>query len=120
MSAASPQIPSLTANGSGPAPIVEELSARWTPILRPMTWAQRLAALNDIHDQLTEDFPSMEELCEVFPNFVAAMIERLGGFDIECVEQAHIYANSIDPEHRATAGAWLARKQGPGAQYAAM
>jgi hypothetical protein len=81
-----------------------------------MSWQQRLAALNDIHDHLMEEFSSIEELCEIFPGFVAAMIERLGNFDIECVEQAHIYANSSDPEHRARAGAWLARHQGPGAQ----
>lgn len=81
-----------------------------------MPWPRRLATLNDIHDHLTEEFSTIEELCEVFPRLVAAMIERLGNADIECAEQAHIYANSIDPEHRAKAGAWLARHQGPGAR----
>jgi hypothetical protein len=118
MSAASPQTPSRTANGSGHSTLVDELAARWTPILRPMSWPQRLDALNEIHDHLTEEFSTMEELCEIFPDFVAALIERLGGHDIECVEQAHIYANSIDPEHRVKAGTWLARNQGPGTRAA--
>lgn len=83
-----------------------------------MSWQQRLDALNDIHDHLTEEFSSMEELCEIFPDFVAALVERLGGIEIECAEQAHIYANSVDPEHRAKAGAWLARHQGPGSRTA--
>jgi len=83
-----------------------------------MSWQQRLGTLNDIHDYLTDEFASIEELCDVFPSLVAAMIDRLGILDIECAEQAHIYANSINPEHRAKAGAWLARHQGPGAQFA--
>jgi len=93
---------------------VAELVHRWAAPLERKSWAERLTLLNEIHDHLMEELETFEELCEIFPRLVAGLIEHLGADDVTSLEQAHIYANSIDVEHRKVAGAWLAAHQGPG------
>jgi thymidylate synthase len=48
--------------------------------------------------------------CDVFPEAIALIIERLGNEPIATVGQAHVYANSLDENHRQMAKAWF--KQG--------
>jgi hypothetical protein len=43
----------------------------------------------------------------VFPRFIAALIERLADPVITSADQAHVFANSADPNHRQAAAVWF-------------
>lgn len=100
----------LVMTDSGPeTELATELAARWAKQLRDHDWNERLSLLNDIHDHLRETIPDFEKFCQVFPQFIAELIIRLGDFEIRSEAQAHVFANSAAPEHRKAAGAWLSR-----------
>jgi hypothetical protein len=92
--------------------LTNELLDRWTPALQGKDWGKRLVLLGEIHEQLQEDIKDLETYCAVSPLFIAGVIDRLGDGDIESLEQAHIYSNSGDENHRRLAGLWLAKHQG--------
>lgn len=89
--------------------LARELVDRCADLLLDKSWPERLRALMEMHDQLRDDIEDFAVFCEVFPLFIQALIERLGISEIECLEQAHIYANSADEAHRQAAGAWMRR-----------
>ncbi len=60
-----------------------------------------------LHDQLRDDFVDFDTFCQVFPNFIAQTIERLGVPPVAELTQAHIYSNSANDAHRTAAGKWL-------------
>lgn len=72
-----------------------------------MDWPGRMDALMQLHDQLRGDFVDFETFCQVFPNFIAQTIERLGASPVAELDQAHIYSNSANAAHRREAGGWL-------------
>lgn len=84
-----------------------ELADRWLEPTRATSWAGRLALLNEIHDHLREEIPEFDRFCDIFPRFIAALIERLGDRDISSADQAHVFANSADAEHRHAAAVWF-------------
>lgn len=90
-----------------PELLADEWANRCLGPLRALSWPDRLVALKEMHDQLRDDFRDFTVFCEVFPQFVRILVERLGNEPVNCLDQAHIYANSADPDHRAMAGAWL-------------
>lgn len=94
--------------------LVAELLKRWFTTFAAQNWQERLALLNELHDQLLEDLGDWEVYCAVFPAFIAALIDRLGDSAVSSEPQAHIYANSQREEHRRAAGDWLAANR-PGA-----
>lgn len=90
--------------------LAAELVGRWLPLLRDGSWAERLALLNQIHEQLQEDLEDIELYSQVSPLFIRDIINELAEAQIDSKEQAHIYANSGAPEHRRAAGEWFARQ----------
>ena len=84
-----------------------ELADRWLAAIQDVGWPQRLALLNEIHDHLREEIPEFERFCEVFPRFIAELIDRLADSVIRSADQAHVFANSADPGHRQAAAAWF-------------
>jgi hypothetical protein len=99
------------ANVSAAATLADELAERWTPMLRGRDWRERLALLHQIHEQLQEDLGDIELYSEVSPIFISEIIDALtDDTPITSTEQAHIYANSGNPEHRQAAGEWFARQ----------
>jgi hypothetical protein len=90
-----------------PEVLARELVELWADTLALEPWSKRLEMLNGIHEQLIADIGDFEQYCEVSPRFVAGLIEHWKPERITCVEQAHIYANSGNEDHRKTAGDWL-------------
>ena len=88
--------------------LAEELVRRWLPQFQEKSWAERLALLNEMHEQLLEDLGDMDLYCAVSPAFIRRLIETLAEDPIASTAQAHIYANSEDEAHRRAAGEWLA------------
>ena len=84
-----------------------ELADRWLTAIQAASWPQRLALLNEIHDHLREEIPEFDRFCEVFPRFIAALINRVGDTVIRSADQAHVFANSADNAHRQAAAAWF-------------
>jgi hypothetical protein len=96
--------------------LADELVARWRPLLVDKNWPERLQLLHQIHEQLQEDLEDIAFYSRVSPIFIRKTIDDLGDGPIISREQAHIYANSGDPEHRRAAGEWFAtqpRKEQP-------
>lgn len=91
--------------------LAAELASRWTGQLQARSWDERLNLLNDIHDHLREVIPDFDKFCQVFPQFIAELVARLGDMEIRSEAQAHVFANSAAAEHRKAAGAWLSRHQ---------
>lgn len=85
----------------------EALVRRFAGPLSVKNWAERLAALTEMHDQLVEDINDFNYFCEVFPRLVNGLIKTFGSPEIASLEQAQIYANSSDPAHRDAAGVWM-------------
>jgi hypothetical protein len=67
--------------------------------------------LGQVRDQLQEDLPNEAELRAVFGDFVAELVERLGNPEIGSLEQARVYAQSGDKQHRSQAAGWLDRRR---------
>jgi len=88
--------------------LVKELIERWGAAFVPKAWPERLALLNEIHEQLFEDLGDVDLYCAVSPAFIRALIDHLAGGPVSSAAQAHIYANSGREEHRRAAGEWLA------------
>jgi hypothetical protein len=86
-----------------------ELVRRWLAQFEGKDWPTRLDLLNDMHEQLLEDLGDMDLYCAVSPAFIRGLIEALAEHPVSSIAQAHVYANSADPEHRRAAGEWLAR-----------
>ena len=88
--------------------IAAELAARWKSAFEPKSWTERLDLLHQVHEQLKEDLRDIELYCAVSPLLVREVIDLLSGGPVASLAQAHVYANSGDPEHRRAAGEWLA------------
>jgi len=63
------------------------------------------------HGHLIEDIPDRDEFYEVFAEFVAGLIERLGRPEVASWEQARIYEASSNRDHRERGAAWIQRRQ---------
>ncbi len=87
--------------------LAKELVVRWGPLFADKSWAERLPLLNEVHEQLQDDLGDFDIYAEISPIFIRELIEHLRGGMVQSREQAQIYANSADPEHRRQAGAWL-------------
>jgi len=96
----------------GAQELAAELASHWSSILKPRSWADRLSLLHQVHEQLQEDVPDLKIYCAVSPLFIREIINLLAGGPVESLAQAHIYANSDDPNHRRSAQEWLAVHQG--------
>lgn len=90
-----------------------ELADRWLEPTRATNWAGRLALLNEIHDHLRDEIPEFDRFCDVFPRFIAALIDRLADPEIRSADQAHVFANSANAEHRQAAAAWFRSQRRP-------
>jgi hypothetical protein len=99
----------LRAKPIEPVKLAAELAARWLPSLSAVGWSERLRLLNHMHEQLQDDLNDLHTYSVVSPLFVREVIQLLGGGRITTEDQAQIYANSADTEHRRAAGDWLAR-----------
>lgn len=101
----------MTSDSSGrPSPhhaIALEVAERWLHQLKPVGWEQRILLLNDLHQYLRDNLPSLDVFCEVFPEAISIIIDRLGREPIGSVAQAHVYANSLEEAHRQMAKAWF-------------
>lgn len=84
-----------------------ELADRWLEPTKAVSWPGRLSLLNEIHDHLREEIPEFDRFCDVFPRFIAALIDRLEDSHITSADQAHVFANSANPEHRQAAATWF-------------
>lgn len=84
-----------------------ELADRWLPAIEAAGWHDRLMLLNEVHDHLREEIPDFERFCDVFPRFIAELIDRLADPVIRSADQAHVFANSANPAHRNAAAAWF-------------
>lgn len=86
--------------------LARELADFWLPALRERDWEGCLEVLDEIHAQLYQDLPTIEEYESVTSRFVAAVIERFGAPPINNAAQARIYAASASEEHIGAAFAW--------------
>ena len=91
--------------------LATELAARCAPLLSAQDWEHVRSALGEMHDQLAEDLPDEHEFAEVFGDFVAKLIDRLGNPNVASWDQAYIYRRSANGEHRARAATWIERRQ---------
>ncbi|WP_038052619.1 PilZ domain-containing protein [Thioalkalivibrio sp. ALJ1] len=86
--------------------LAQELADFWLPALKGRDWKGRLEVLDEIHAQLYQDLPTLEEYDAIASRFVAAVIEQLGAPPIREAAQAKIYATSSDEDHWGAAFAW--------------
>ncbi|MBK1704663.1 PilZ domain-containing protein [Halochromatium glycolicum] len=86
--------------------LVAELADFWFSALEHGNWEQRLQVLDKIHEQLRVDLATDAEYRQISPQFVAAIIERLGAPQVEAGAQAKIYALSANEVHRDASRAW--------------
>jgi len=70
-------------------------------------WNERLNLIADLYEYLRESTKEFSDFCEIFPDTVAGIIDRLNEPEVTCIEQAHLYANSCDAAHRKAARAWF-------------
>ncbi len=91
--------------------LAKELAARWMPQLLRKSWPERLNLLQQIHEQLQEDLEDLSLFSEISPALIREIIEGLSDGPIVSFEQAHIYSNSADHDHRRVAGEWLATQR---------
>ncbi len=56
---------------------------------------------------MREEIPEFDRFCDVFPRFIAALIDRLDDPHITSADQAHVFANSANPDHRQAAATWF-------------
>ena len=90
------------------AELAEELAEFWFSAIARASWEARLKIFQEIDAQLLADLEKRSEYEEVWPRFVAAVIERLGVPPVTNEAQAKIYASSINDRHRDAASAWIA------------
>ena len=93
--------------------LATELAARWISAFEPRSWVERLHLLHEVHEQLKEDLRDFEVYCMVSPLLVRELIDLLSGGPVASLAQAHVYANSSDPDHRRAAGDWFAASTQP-------
>ena len=84
-----------------------ELADRWVKQLYEKGWNERLNLVADLYEYLRESTEEFSDFCEIFPDTIAGIIERLNVPEVTCVEQAHLYANSRDAAHRDAARKWF-------------
>ena len=84
-----------------------ELADRWVKQLLGKSWKERLNLVADLYEYLRESTREFSDFCEIFPDTVAEIIDRLKESEVTCVEQAHLYANSRDATHRDAARTWF-------------
>jgi hypothetical protein len=89
------------------ADLAIELANRWLEATKAASWPGRLALLNEIHDHLREEIPEFDRFCDVFPRFIAELVNLLSDPVIRSSDQAHVFANSADASHRQAAAAWF-------------
>lgn len=89
------------------ADLAVELANRWLEATKVASWPERLALLNEIHDHLRDEIPEFDRFCDVFPRFIAELINLLSDPVIRSSDQAHVFANSAEPSHRQAAAAWF-------------
>jgi hypothetical protein len=95
------------------AALADELANRWISAFRPKSWVERLDLLHQIHEQLKEDLHDFEMYCAVSPLLVRELVDLLAGGPVASLAQAHVYANSADPEHRRAASDWFTQSTRP-------
>ena len=91
--------------------LAKELAARWIPQLLHKSWSERLNLLQQIHEQLQEDLEDLSLFSEISPALIREIIDGLSDGPITSFEQAHIYANSADRDHRRVASEWIASQR---------
>jgi len=84
-----------------------ELAERWVKPLLDKDWSERLNIVADLYEYLRESTKEFSDFCEIFPDTIAEIIERLNEPEVTCVEQAHLYASSRDAAHRDAARTWF-------------
>lgn len=89
--------------------LAQELSDRWVKQLEDKDWKNRLYLINDLYEYMRDTIPDFDVFCDVFPNTIAKVLDKLETREITCAEQAHIFANSGNPRHRDQAGEWFRR-----------
>ena len=89
--------------------LAEELADFWFSAIEGADWDGRLEILQEIDAQLLSDLEKRSDYETVWPEFVAAVIERLGAPPVTRAAQAKIYALSSKEYHRGAAGAWAGR-----------
>lgn len=90
--------------------LAAELAERCAALLSPQDWEGVSSALGEMHDQLHEDIPDEVQFNEVFGDFVAKLIDRLGNPDVASWAQARIYNRSANSDHRKSAALWVKRR----------
>jgi hypothetical protein len=88
-----------------------ELAERWVKQLLDKNWSERLNLIADLYEYLRYSTKEFSDFCEIFPDTIAEIINRLDQPEVSCVEQAHLYANSRDAAHRAAARLWFREHQ---------
>jgi len=95
------------------AELAEELAEFWFSAIARASWQGRLQVLQEIDAQLRADLETRSDYEEVWPRFVAAVIERLDTPPVTNEAQAEIYECSANHGHRDAAKAWMARPAVP-------
>ena len=86
--------------------LATELAQRWVKELLDKDWHERLNLIVDLYEYLRESTKEFSDFCEIFPDTIAGIIDRLNEPEVTCTEQAHLYASSRDAKHREAARTW--------------
>lgn len=87
--------------------LVDLLASSWSPLLLQLDWPHRLAMLDHIEAQLSDEFGT-EVARRASRGFIARFIAQLPHPLLECHDQAAVYRRSADRGQTQAAAAWLA------------
>ncbi len=96
------------------AELAEELAEFWFSAIARASWEGRRELLREIDAQLLADLEQRSDYEDVWPLFVAAVIERLGAPRVTCQPQAQVYERSANDGHRSAARAWAGQQGAAG------
>jgi hypothetical protein len=84
-----------------------ELAQRWVKELLDKDWPERLNLIMDLYEYLRQSTKEFSDFCDIFPDTIAEIIDRLNEPGVTCIEQAYLYASSRDAKHREGARTWF-------------
>jgi hypothetical protein len=84
-----------------------ELISLWKRPFARLDWTGRIALLEDIDEEIRVLTPISMSATEISSALTQGLIDELQLGPVTCLEQAYIYLNSADRQHRESGRIWL-------------
>jgi hypothetical protein len=85
----------------------QDLMSLWKAPFSRLDWAGRFTLLEEIDEEISTLTPASMSAQEISSALTEGLINELQPTTVTCLEQAYIYLNSADRQHRDSARLWL-------------